>query len=124
MILRFIMIFILDLNIFIRLQCKFQETKLLLHTMIIWIRSFAMIREAIGTKKINLSLADGSTIWEAIEQLIELYPRIGDLILEENKLSKKYILLLNDKELANIDITKKELFDSDVLTIIPPAGGG
>jgi MoaD family protein len=83
-----------------------------------------MIREAIGATKIDLPLTDGSTISDAINQLSKLYPRIKGLILEETKLSEKYILLLNDKELTTNDALNNELFDGDVLTIIPPAGGG
>src|SRR2546423_2905685 len=74
---------------------------------------FGAARDAVGEDQIQLQLASGSTVGQALERLISNYP---DLSRFGNSL-----LLAVNQEYAD---AKRQLRDGDELAIFPPVSGG
>ena len=92
--------------------------------MDITIRSFAMIREAMGSSRVLVSIKDGSTILRAIEKLIEIHPLVEFHILSDSQPLPSLLFAVNKTEIPSGEFSSFVLSNGDELAILPPAGGG
>lgn len=81
--------------------------------MEITVKLFASLREAAGTGELQLALASGARIANAIEQIRDQYPA-----LTQRLAATRYAL---NREYAQADC---ELHQGDQLALIPPVAGG
>lgn len=77
------------------------------------IRLFAIYRERIGAKQVELSLPSLATVANALTELIRLYPNLAPLL--------EHTMVAVNQEYA---LEEHELQDGDELAVIPPVSGG
>lgn len=90
----------------------------------ITIRSFAQVRELLGSNKINLEVNQDITITKVLEQLILEYPKIKNQIYSKNTLDENYMIALNKVHVDHRRLNETKVHEGDEIAILPPAGGG
>ena len=83
--------------------------------MIVTVRLFAAIREALGSEQIELTLVEGATPEDAWAALIRLDAK-GDLVARRRNLAAAI-----NRKYAKFDTP---LADGDEVVFIPPVSGG
>jgi MoaD family protein len=69
--------------------------------------------------------ADGATVGEVFEQLIERYPGLaGNLIGEDGSLHKFVNVYRNDDDIRYLDQLDTPVHDGDEIAILPAVAGG
>ncbi len=92
--------------------------------MKIYIRSFAMIREIIGSKRIDMSINDDVNIKDVIRQLVLNYPALQEYLIKNGEINNNILLVINSDEVNKTDYKKIILKENDEISIVPPSGGG
>ncbi|AFC99638.1 molybdopterin synthase subunit MoaD [Methanocella conradii HZ254] len=87
--------------------------------MMLKFRLFANFREKAGKKEIALDV-NGDTVMDAVRALIEAYPGLEPLMLQEGKIKPYVNVLVNGRRAEPSDRVK----DGDELAIFPPVSGG
>ncbi len=87
--------------------------------MMLRFRLFANFREKVGKKEIALDV-NGDTVMDAVRALIEAYPGLEPLMLQEGKIKPYVNVLANGRRAEPSDRVK----DGDELAIFPPVSGG
>lgn len=77
------------------------------------VRFFAALREMVGTRELNLEVADGQTVGGLYRELCSRFPRLGDY--------NSTLLYSVNAEYVSPDHT---LRDGDEVAFIPPVSGG
>ncbi|MCY3411180.1 MAG: MoaD family protein [Candidatus Heimdallarchaeota archaeon] len=86
------------------------------------LRSFAMIREILNAKEIEIEITDNASINVLITVLLNSYPDLQNYVsLVE---STGILVIVNDKKMDFPDWENEKLKDGDVVVLVPPAGGG
>ena len=88
------------------------------------IRSFAMIREVIGSKLVELTVEEDLTLQELIKVFISKFPKADDYLLFNGTFSKNYVVALNGNRIDVNNFDNISIQENDEVAIIPPAGGG
>lgn len=88
------------------------------------IRSFAFIREAIGTKQVQLEVEDGSTIEGVVKTLVAEFDGLTSYLIQDGTIKKDFVFALNGTQIQYDEIGRTKVGDNDTLVILPPAGGG
>ncbi|WP_456487980.1 ubiquitin-like small modifier protein 1 [Candidatus Alkanophaga liquidiphilum] len=88
--------------------------------MRIKIRLFAMFRELVGAKEMELHLEERSSIFDALSKLREMYGICNELFNEHGKLRDHVRVLRNGRG----EELRSMLKDGDEIAIFPPAVGG
>ncbi len=91
--------------------------------MKIKIRSFAFIREQLGSKQVELNV-NATKVKEIIHQLISQYPTLEDILVKNGEINKDFVFAVNGDQIPHTELKEKELKEGDTLVILPPAGGG
>jgi molybdopterin synthase sulfur carrier subunit len=90
------------------------------------VRYYAMIREATGTRREVVDVPPKSSVGDLLEALVERYG--GDFtryVYTEEKEVRDYLsFMLNGINVNSIKGLETPLKDGDVLSILPPVGGG
>jgi len=81
--------------------------------MEILIRAFASYREALGSPRLTIEMADGSTPANVWRRLVERHPRLGTL-------PEPFAFAINDEYVQAGTLLR----DQDELVLIPPVSGG
>jgi len=100
-------------SVFITLFGRFLSVK-------ISIRSFANIRDALGSRIIDLEVPEGSDIQSLLKKLCEQYPQARGLIFEEGNLRNSLKIALDLENIRDLSIP---LRDGQQVALIPPTGG-
>jgi molybdopterin converting factor subunit 1 len=79
------------------------------------VRLFAMLREAAGIDSLELTIPPGGSIGSLVGELVEKYPRLGDLF------ESRHILVAVNQRYTGMD---KELSEGDEVAFLPPVSGG
>jgi molybdopterin synthase catalytic subunit len=82
--------------------------------MVVTVRLFAMLRERAGQDEVEVELAEGATVREAIDA-VAARPGLGDLI------ARMPVVMAVNREYADDD---DPLAEGDELALIPPVSGG
>ena len=77
------------------------------------IKFFALIREKIGIKEIDMEIKEGATLGMLFDKLKKNYPVLKD--------SSNYLLFSVNKEYASLNSVLNE---GDEIALIPPVSGG
>ncbi len=81
------------------------------------VKFFATLRDITDRREIHV---DGA---RNVEQLLKyLYEKFGDRFREEIK--GRSMILVNGKNIMDLNGLKTEIRDDDIISIFPPAGGG
>lgn len=82
---------------------------------------FSAARKAVGSKNLQLDLADAATINDALVELGRTYgSNFEEAIFDKNNNHYKMIFSLNSK----LSQTDRKLNEGDTLAIFPASGGG
>jgi len=81
------------------------------------VKFFATLRDITGKREIEIK-----NVRRVRELLEELYRIFGDEFREE--IEERNMILVNGKNILDLDGYKTEINDEDVISIFPPAGGG
>jgi len=84
------------------------------------VRLVSLLRDAVGSKEVELELPEGARLGDALRALYASYPRLERLVAELEKRGLAVLFLVNGEAAGR----ERELRDGDVLTILPPASGG
>ena len=86
------------------------------------IRIFALLRQLIGKKEVELNFSDDITVFNLLNLFAEQYgKKVYHYLFDENgKVKESNLFLLNGKTV----ILETKVKENDVLAIIPPIIGG
>lgn len=89
------------------------------------VRSFAMIREAIGAN-VEVELEEGARIKDLLNELTRGYGEsFSKLVLDEGGGLRPYVkVLLNGRDIEFLNKLETGLKDGDEVALFPPVGGG
>ncbi len=92
----------------------------------ITVRAFGAVRDIIGYEMIRIEIARNQTVACTIESILTKYPRLSDTLLDQQtgNLKSTIKVLLNGKNMEMPRDAKKKVREGEVLTILPPVGGG
>ncbi|MEM4576449.1 MAG: MoaD family protein [Candidatus Nezhaarchaeales archaeon] len=90
------------------------------------VRPLFNLKRIIGSSELTLKLKEGSTIRDLIYVLVERYgDELEKLLLKGGDEGKRNIaIFVNGRLIDFIDGDATRLSDGDVVSMIPPAGGG
>ena len=91
------------------------------------VRSILEFKEIFGQDRFEVSLADGSTVGNFLEEITndwgdELASRLFEA--GSSNLLPHIMLMVNGRSVRLLDNLKTALQDGDEITILPPVGGG
>ncbi len=90
----------------------------------ITVKTFAVIREYLGSSTVDLGLADGSVVYDAIVQLSRRNPLLEQELLLNGGVNSSLTFIINNKKIPHEQLREYVLQDNDTLVILPPTGGG
>lgn len=90
------------------------------------VRPLFNLKRIIGSSELVLKLRDEATIKDLIYVLVERYGgELGKLLSSEEVAGKRNVaIFVNGRLIDFIDGDNTRLSDGDVVSLIPPAGGG
>jgi molybdopterin synthase sulfur carrier subunit len=90
------------------------------------VKFYAMLREATGKKSETVELPEKSSVGGLIDLLVERYgDRFGYYIYDGQKRVRDYIsFMLNGVNVNSLNGFDSLLNDGDVVSLLPPLGGG
>jgi MoaD family protein len=92
--------------------------------MKITVRTFAMIREAIGNGRIQFEVQHGMSIFDVLSDISVGYPQTKDYLFYNDEISNSLVIAVNGKEIHPSQYNSHILEEKDEIVLIPPAGGG
>jgi len=90
------------------------------------VKFYAMLREATGKKVETVVLPEKSSVRDLIDLLVERYgDRFGYYIYDKQKRVRDYLsFMLNGVNVNSLSGFETLLSDGDVVSFLPPIGGG
>ncbi len=85
------------------------------------VRLFANLREIVGQPQLVL---EASTIHEVLTALRSEYPALQPLLCEDGEVRPYITILVNGKNIRDIEALATILSDGDEVAIFPPVSGG
>ncbi len=84
------------------------------------VKLFALYRELVGEKEVEVSLPEGSRVRDLLRALEESYPSLRGRLSERSGERRSFILMRGGRWPDMDD----ELRDGDEFALFPPVGGG
>ncbi len=88
------------------------------------LKFFATFREAVGSKIVDRSFPDASTVGDVLTALESEYDGLAGNLLEDGDLKPQINVLLNGREVLHMDGVETAVSDGDTLAVFPPVAGG
>lgn len=89
------------------------------------VRTYATLRDLMGTSALELPLPEQTNIRNALDRLVERYPVLADKLWDaEGHWSGFVTVLLNGRSIEYLQGLETPVTDHDVLSLFPPVGGG
>ncbi len=85
------------------------------------VRLFANIREIVGEPELFL---DSTTVNGVLDTLTSMKPDLREVLFEDGTLRPYITVLLNGRNINEIDGVKSALTEGDEMAIFPPVSGG
>ena len=85
------------------------------------VRLFANLREIVGERELFL---DSTTVSGVLDLLTSIKPELRDVLFEEGALRPYITVLLNGRNINEIDGMMSALSEGDEIAIFPPVSGG
>ncbi len=93
--------------------------------MKIVVKTLATLYSITGSIKHELEVPNDSTIYDVIKIISKMYPRLEkELFRDDGGIRENYRIFLNGREVIHIGGLDTKVGDGDIVTIIPPVGGG
>ncbi|MCH8907182.1 MAG: MoaD/ThiS family protein [Candidatus Heimdallarchaeota archaeon] len=88
------------------------------------IRSFAMIREAVGQARIELNVKSTDSLLDIVTKFCHQFPSTKQFIFTDTSINRNLVFAVNGNEVSNDMLNDQFITENDELAIVPPAGGG
>lgn len=90
------------------------------------VRTLFNLKEVIGVREITLAVDEGSTVKDLMRLLLEKYgSRLKERIVDSSGTIYPHLtILINGREISFLGGMETRLTEGDVISILPPAGGG
>ena len=95
------------------------------------VRLYLFLRDVLGSKEVALELPEGSSVSELLQIMREQYglpdrisTEYGNLVLIENDQPVGLIILVDGRNIKQLQGLATVLKDGSVITLFPPAAGG
>jgi molybdopterin synthase sulfur carrier subunit len=85
------------------------------------VRLFANIKEIVGERELFL---DSTTVSGVLDMLTSIKPDLRDVLFEDGALRPYITVLLNGRNITEIDGVMSALSEGDEVAIFPPVSGG
>ncbi len=85
------------------------------------VRLFANIREIIGSPELKLS---AHSIGELLDWLVAMHPALQHVLFDDGGLRSYITVLVNGRNVRDIEGVRTALADGDEVAIFPPVSGG
>lgn len=85
---------------------------------------FGPMRDAVGTKTVERTLADDASVRDAVDDVVATHPELADHLLDDGALDASTNLTKNGTNVAHLDGGATPLSDGDVLRAALPVVGG
>lgn len=87
---------------------------------------YATLRQAAGTNNAEVAVDGGTTLEQALRQLVSRYPAIGPVLLDGNGRVQQHVrIFLNGRDTVDVDeALRLTLNNEDRLDIFPAIAGG
>ena len=82
------------------------------------VKLYANLRNLAGTKELSLA---GGTIGAVLNELVDRYPSVGEVILENGRLRQHIVVTLNGHNIIDMET---RLTEEDSVAVFPPIAGG
>jgi molybdopterin synthase sulfur carrier subunit len=83
------------------------------------------LRELGGERDIDVALADGATIGDVLNRLVELRPVLAHRLLDEDGNIPRFVnVFINGRDIRHLSGLDTPVMPDDEVTILPPAAGG
>ena len=82
------------------------------------VKLYANLRQVAGTKEVSLP---GTSLRTVLFTLIEQYPALGKILLENEQIRPHVIITVNGQTMIDLDMPVTE---ADQIAIFPPIAGG
>jgi len=94
--------------------------------MVVRVRSFFDLKRAMGSGEVLLRLKEGASVKDLIQVLVERYgEKLKDFLFKEGeKVNTSISIYVNGRLIDFLDGLETKLSDGDVVSLMPPAGGG
>ncbi len=87
------------------------------------VKLFANFREITKQKEVEVDVK-GSTVMDAVSSLIEAYPGLGPIMLNDQEIKPYVNILLNGRSVKGQGGVASHVKAGDELAIFPPVSGG
>lgn len=89
------------------------------------VKFFALIRELVGVRELDIDIANGMRVIDLLKLLAEKLPSgFRDYVFNSDEVSDSIIILVNGKGLKELNGLATELNEGDEIAILPPVSGG
>lgn len=89
------------------------------------IKSYATLRDLLGWRSLEYSLAEGATAGDVLEALAREHPEFGAKLWDsEGRLTGYVTVLKNGRSIAYLQGLQTPISETDTLSLFPPVGGG
>jgi molybdopterin synthase sulfur carrier subunit len=89
------------------------------------VRLYAFLRELAGERDVEIAIPDGATIHDLISRLVELRPVLAERLLDEDGNTPQFVnILVNGRDIRDLDGLDTPVMPNDEVTIVPPIAGG
>ncbi len=85
------------------------------------VRLFANIREIVGSPEISIS---AHSVADLLDSLITMHPTLRDVLFNNGELRPYITVLVNGRNIRDIDGNQTVLAEGDEVAIFPPVSGG
>lgn len=94
--------------------------------MKILVNFYANLREIVGSKKVELELADPVTVKQIIGRIIQLYPALSaQMLAEDGHLAEHIHLFINGRDINYLpNGSETSLAEPDKVDVFPSVAGG
>lgn len=92
--------------------------------MEILVKFFANFREMTDVSKEKFEVNDHSTVIDLLDQVTKEYPDLSNELFEDEELSSYVNVLINHRNIKDIEGLDTKLEQNDSVAIFPPVSGG
>jgi MoaD family protein len=82
------------------------------------VKLYANLRSLAGTKEISIP---GLTVRAVLDELVERYPQLGPVLLQDEGLRPHIVVTLNGHNVVDLGLATS---DQDTVAVFPPIAGG
>ena len=89
------------------------------------VKFYAMIREIVGGKEIDMALDSRATVRVVLRRLSNKYPELGQKLWDEDEVLRGYVKVLKEgRDIQHLQGLDTAIAETDTLSLFPPVGGG